>query len=157
MTAPKKINKPAQAQPKTPPAMPATVDAYIAGFSGEVAARLDKVCAAIARAVPGAEQGIAYRIAAFKLDGKPLLYFAGFKGHIGLYPMTAGVKAAFAAEMAAFPQAKGTLRFPHDGTLPVRLIAKIARLRAGEVRAAGVKAGGKTKTKGTGKPKGKSK
>ena len=85
--------------------------------------------------MPDAEQGISYRIAALKLDGRPLLYFAAFKGHIGLYPMTAGVKAALEAGMAPYPQSKGTLRFPHDGKLPLTLIGKIAKLRAKEIRA----------------------
>lgn len=124
----------------------ATIDAYIGGFPGDVQARLEAVRAAIRKAAPGATEGISYRIAAFKLDGKPLLYFAGFKNHIGLYPMTAGVKAAFAKQLAGFPQSTGTVRFPHDGALPTALIETIAKFRAQEIRDAAAKPAKAAKT-----------
>jgi uncharacterized protein YdhG (YjbR/CyaY superfamily) len=69
-----------------------------------------------------------------------LLYFAGWKSHVSLYPATAGVVAALRDEIKPFLVSKGTMRFALADPLPVRLIEKIARVRAAEVRAADVRA-----------------
>lgn len=109
----------------------ADVDRYIAGFPPDVARRLRAIRSAIAKAVPKAEQQISYAIMAFKLDG-PLIYVAAFKAHIGLYPMTAGVKAQFKSELAGFAQSTGGVRLPLSQPVPLALIARIAKFRAGE-------------------------
>ncbi|MEQ1718230.1 MAG: DUF1801 domain-containing protein [Hyphomicrobium sp.] len=129
--------------------IPETIDAYIAGFPKDVQQRLQKVRAAIRKAAPAAEDSISYRIAAFKLGGKPLLYFAAFKAHIGLYPMTGGVKEAFASELAPFEHSKGTVRFPLDRPVPYGLIGRIARFK---VREAAAKAKQNGKKAGKKKP-----
>jgi uncharacterized protein YdhG (YjbR/CyaY superfamily) len=111
------------------------VDAYLAGFPDDVRKRLALVRAAVLRAAPRAEERISYRIPAYFLDGA-LVYFAGFKGHIGLYPITGAVRKALAAELAPFaaPGAKATVRFPHDRPIPRGLIGRIVKLRARENR-----------------------
>lgn len=106
-----------------------TVDGYIAALPPAIRARLQKIRSAIRKAVPDAEESIGYRIPAYKLNG-PLIYFAAHTAHIGLYPITAGVKAEFAEDLAPYAQSTGTVRFPHDEPLPIRLIAKIAKFRA---------------------------
>lgn len=126
-----------------------TVDAYLAAQDGVVQARLSRIRSAIQKAVPQAQEQISYRMPAYKLAGQPLLYFAAFKAHIGLYPMVGGIKAAFAKELAPFPQSKGTVRFPHDRPVPYGLIEKIAKLRAAEIAAQlAAKAKPKTRSKG---------
>lgn len=112
-----------------------TIDDYIAGFAPGVREKLEKIRATIADAAPGAEQSISYRIPAFKLNG-PLLYFAAFKNHIGMYPMTAGTKAKFAKELSGYEQGTGTVRFPHDRPIPYGLISRIAGFRVKENAAA---------------------
>ncbi len=67
---------------------------------------------------------------AFYLQGN-LVYFAAFKNHIGFYPTSSGVEA-FARELASYDVSKGTVRFPLDRPLPLRLIARIVRFRAAE-------------------------
>jgi uncharacterized protein YdhG (YjbR/CyaY superfamily) len=113
--------------------VPATIDAYISAFPDDVQVKLAKIRGAIAKAAPRAEQSISYGIAAFKLNG-PLLYFAAFKAHIGLYPITASVKAAFRKELAGYAQSKGTIRFPLDEPVPYALIGRIAKFRVRENR-----------------------
>lgn len=117
-------------------ATPETVEAYIAQFPADVRARLARVRAAIRKAAPEAEESITYRIPTFKLEG-PLLYFAAFSTHIGIYPVTAALKAQLGKELAPYtsPKAKGTMRFPLDAPLPIRLIGRIARIRVLENRA----------------------
>lgn len=114
-----------------PSSPPQTVDAYIAAFPRAVQAKLRAVRRAIRTAVPAAAESISYRMPAYKLDG-PLLYFAAYTAHIGLYPMIGGIKAAFAKELVRYEQSKGTLRLPLDAPIPVDLIARIARFRARE-------------------------
>ena len=105
----------------------ADVDAYIATFPPKVRARLTQVRRAIRVAAPEATEGISYRIPAYKLNGI-LVFFAGFKDHIGLYPPVRG-DAALAKAIAKYAGPKGNLKFPHDEPLPLALITRITRLK----------------------------
>jgi uncharacterized protein YdhG (YjbR/CyaY superfamily) len=78
---------------------------------------------------------ISYKIPAYKLHNLPVLYFAGWKKHFSLYPATARVLAEFQDELAPYQISKGTIRFPLSQAVPVKLIERIARFRAKEVRA----------------------
>lgn len=108
----------------------ADIDAYIARFPGSTRVLLEQVRATIHKAAPGAEEGIAYAIPAFKLNG-PLIYFAGFSGHIGLYPLPKG-DAALLKAIAPYVAGKGTLRFALDAPLPLKLIGRVVARRAQE-------------------------
>jgi uncharacterized protein YdhG (YjbR/CyaY superfamily) len=110
---------------------PRNVDEYIAGFPGAVQTLLQKVRATIRRAAPDAVEKISYRIAGYFLDGKQLIYFAGFQRHIGLYPAPRGAEE-FRAELAAYAGGKGTVQFPLDKPLPLGLIRRIVLFRAKE-------------------------
>ena len=64
------------------------VDAYLRPLPEAVRGRMQRIRLHIRKALPAATESISYRIPTYKLDGRPLLYFAAFKAHIGLYPMT---------------------------------------------------------------------
>jgi uncharacterized protein YdhG (YjbR/CyaY superfamily) len=113
-----------------------SVAAYIAAQPKRVQAALRGMRAAIRKTVPAAVEGMSYGIPGYKLDGRVLLYFAAWKEHFAVYPATAGVQAACERELAKYHVGKGTIRFPIDEAAPLRLVAKIAKLRAGEVAAA---------------------
>ena len=113
---------------------PATIDEYIAGFPAEARARLDAVRGAIRKAVPTAEEGISYRIPTFRLDGRYLIYFAGFKSHIGVYPVHAD-DPVLGTAIAPYVSGKATLKFPFDEPLPLALIARVARAKATAAKA----------------------
>lgn len=116
---------------------PSTVTAYIAGFPRPVQTVLRQVRRIIRDAVPGAEEGISYGIPAFSLDGRRFLYFAGWKQHYSLYPISARLAAAFTRELASYELShKGTVRFPLDEPIPEKLIARIAKFRTKEARRA---------------------
>lgn len=87
---------------------------------------------AIHQALPQAEEVISYDIPAFKLRGRVVLYFAGWKEHYSLYPAGPRLVAAFKEELAAHELSKGTIRFPLSKPVPVRLIARIAKFKAKE-------------------------
>ncbi len=90
----------------------------------------------IRNGLPQAEESISYRIPTYKLNGRPALYFAGFTQHYSVYPANARLVAAFKKELAAYEfNGKGTLRFPLDKRVPSKLLERIARFRAQEVRA----------------------
>ena len=96
---------------------PEDVDSYIAAFPKEVQARLKKVRRTIRTAAPKATEVISYNIPAYRRNGM-LVYFAGFKNHIGLYPPVRG-DAALEKAVARYAGPKGNLRFSHDEPLPL--------------------------------------
>lgn len=110
---------------------PPDVDTYIAGFPDGVREALEKVRGAIREAAPDAEETISYRIPAFTLAGRYLVYVAAHTKHIGLYPVPVG-NAEFGDELAAYAYGRGTARFPLDAPLPLALIRKIVAFRAKE-------------------------
>lgn len=112
-----------------------SVDDYIASQPEPARDILKRVRSAIRKAIPRAEEMIAYKIPAYKLHNRPVLYFAGWKQHFSLYPATARVLAEFKDELAPHQISKGTIRFPLSQPVPVRLIGRIAKFRAQEIRA----------------------
>ena len=112
---------------------PENVPAYIAQFPRAVQAALKRVRNSIRRAAPGAEEVISYQIPAFKLHGKPVLFFAAWKEHLSIYPSNARLVAAFKDELAKYERSKGTIRFPLSEPVPAKLIERIARFRAKEI------------------------
>ncbi len=106
---------------------PTTIDEYIAGFSPEVAAILQRVRQVVREAAPLAQEVISYRMPALKQNGV-LVYFAAFKNHIGLYPPVSG-DTRIEKAVAPYAGEKGNLRFPLDKPIPYDLIARITKLR----------------------------
>ena len=123
---------------KSDPTPVETIDAYIAGFPPEVQALLEKVRRTIRKAVPEAQEAISYRIPTFKLNGRYLIYFAGFKKHIGLYPVRVDT-AEFQQDIATYGAGKATLRFPLDQPIPFELIARLVKFKALQSRPAAKK------------------
>lgn len=86
------------------------------------------------KALPKAEEVISYQIPAYKLNGRIVIYFAGWKEHYSIYPAQRRLVAAFKEQLAPYEvNNKGTIRFPLSEPVPVGLIAAIARFRAKEV------------------------
>lgn len=111
-----------------------SVDEYIASQVPGARVALKRVRSTIRKAVPGAEETISYGIPAYKLHGRVLMYFAGWKQHYSVYPTNERLVAAFKDELAPYEfNNKGTIRFPLGERVPVRLIAGIAKFRAKEV------------------------
>src|SRR5436853_5084142 len=91
---------------------------------------LKRVRSTIRKAVPAGEELISYQIPVCKLNGVPVLYFAGWKHHYSLYPASDALVAAFKDELAPYERSKGTIRFPLSEPVPVSLIERIAKFRA---------------------------
>jgi uncharacterized protein YdhG (YjbR/CyaY superfamily) len=108
-----------------------SIDEYIATFPKDVQKILKQVRATIKAAAPDAEETISYQIPTFTLNGKYLIYFAGWKNHISIYPNPSGSEA-FNKEVSKYVEGKGTLKFPIDKPLPLKLITKIVKLKVAE-------------------------
>jgi uncharacterized protein YdhG (YjbR/CyaY superfamily) len=114
-----------------------SVDEYMKSLPADSRPVLKQVREAISKALPRAEEVISYQIPAYKVDGRLVLYFAGWKKHFSIYPATRGLVKAFKKELAPYEvNNKGTVRFPLEGKVPKWLLARIAKFRAKEVKEA---------------------
>ena len=103
-----------------------TVDDYIAGFPEDVQDRLQRVRSAIRAALPGGEERVRYGMPAVMLDSRHAVHYAGWKKHIGLYPVQR-LEGPLEDEVAPYRAAKDSLRFPHSRPLPYDLVERLAR------------------------------
>jgi uncharacterized protein YdhG (YjbR/CyaY superfamily) len=106
------------------------IDAYIKTFPSETRQLLQQLRLTISKAAPKAEEIISYNMPAYKYKGQ-LVYFAGYKNHIGFYPTGSGIEF-FKDQLTAFKTSKGTVQFPLDKALPVSLITRIVKHRVKE-------------------------
>ena len=108
-----------------------TVDEYIKAQPKDVQAKLEKMRQTVRKAAPGATETIAYRMPAYKLNGKYIAFFAAFKEHIGLYPLPSGI-SAFKTELSKYKQGKGSVQLPLDKPIPYDLVEKIVKHKVKE-------------------------
>jgi uncharacterized protein YdhG (YjbR/CyaY superfamily) len=111
----------------------AAVRTYIESLPAGARRELKKMRAAIRSVAPGAVEVMAYRIPAFTLHGRALVYYAAWKNHTSLYPITPRITRAHAAAVKGYETGKGTIRFPLDKPLPVALVKRLVKTRMAEV------------------------
>lgn len=104
------------------------VDEYIKSFPADLQVMLNQVRNAIIGEAPEATESISYGMPAYKLYGKPLVYFAGYRGHIGFYATPAGHEG-FSKTLSRYKQGKGSVQFPVSEPMPLDLIKSIVRFR----------------------------
>ena len=116
-------------------AAPQSVDDYIALQPEGLRLKLEQVRETIRKAVPEAVEVIGYGMPGYKLHGKPMLYFAGFKEHYSLFGASGTFFETLKDELAGYELRKGTVHFSPTKPVPVKLIARIAKLRAATIPA----------------------
>lgn len=107
-----------------------SIDEYIAGFPEDIQQKLEQVRATVKEAAPGATEAIKYAMPAFVFKGN-LVFFAAYKKHIGFYPAPTE-NEVFKDDLSAYRSGKGTLQFPLDKPMPLKLISKIVKFRVKE-------------------------
>lgn len=110
-----------------------SIQAYIASAPRESRKALNELRALIKATAPSATEKISYGIPTFNLNGRYLVYIAGWKEHVSVYPAIGAVARQFRDELKPYRSGKGTLRFPLDRPLPKSLIRRIVKFRVGEV------------------------
>lgn len=109
------------------------VDDYIAKFPAEVQEILQRFRAIVHELAPDAVEELAYGLPAYKLNGKPLVYFGGYTKHIGLYATPSGHEA-FKDDLAPYKQGKGSVQFPLKDPMPYPIVERLVKYRVDEVR-----------------------
>jgi uncharacterized protein YdhG (YjbR/CyaY superfamily) len=111
---------------------PKTIDEYIAGFPRETQALLEEIRKTIREAAPEAEETISYDMPTFTLGGSYLIYFAGWKKHIALYPVSGKLLDELGEELSKYKGSKGSVHFPLNKPMPLDLITRIVKIRLQE-------------------------
>ena len=108
--------------------------AYLAALPPAARKRMQQIRATVRAVAPGAKEHFSYRIPAFRLEDQALIWYAAFKDHISLYPITAALARAHRIDLSDYETAKGTVRFPLDAPLPAALVKRLVKARAAEAK-----------------------
>src|SRR5215472_13244235 len=108
------------------------IDEYLASVNDDKRAALERIRRTIKAAAPKAEECISYGLAAFRLDGRPLVAFGAASNHCAFYPMSSSTVTAHRKELEGYDTSKGTIRFTVEKPLPASLVRKLVRARIAE-------------------------
>ena len=111
------------------------VQTYLAALPADTRRHIEKLREAIRAAAPGAVESFGYGMPAFRLDGKPFVWYAAWKHHSSFYPLSGASRRALAAELEGYEiSGKGTIRFRLDEPLPTALVRRLVKARIAELR-----------------------
>ena len=113
----------------------AEVREYIAAQPPVTRAALKRLRAALRAAAPKAVDGFSYRIPCLRIDDRPLVWYAGWKNHVSLYPMGDAIRRKFAGALDRYETSKGTIQFPLDNLPSASLLKRLVSARIAQMRA----------------------
>jgi uncharacterized protein YdhG (YjbR/CyaY superfamily) len=112
----------------------AEIDKYLRGVDEPKRETLQALRGTIREIVPEAEEGISYRVPAFRVHGKVVAGFAAFKDHLSYLPFSGSVLDQLRNELRGYTMTKSSLHFPIDRPLPEALVKKLIATRLDEIR-----------------------
>lgn len=110
-----------------------TIDEYLADVNTDQRRTLNRLRAIVRAAAPEAQECISYGIPAFRLNGRPLVFFGAWTNHCSLYPGNSAILKRFRDDLKDFEIRKGTIRFLPNSPLPVALVKKLVKARVADV------------------------
>jgi uncharacterized protein YdhG (YjbR/CyaY superfamily) len=110
----------------------AEVDEYLSGVEEPKHSTLQALRRTILEILPEAEEGISYRVPAFRVGGTTVAGFAAFKDHLSYLPFSGSVLGQLADELHGYAMTKSSLHFPVDRSLPKELVQKLIAVRLAE-------------------------
>ena len=116
------------------PTASSQVRAYFADKPARAQRALRAIRGAVKKAAPDAVEHFSYRIPGFKLDGRPLVWYAAFANHCSLYPIGEQIRRAHTEALRSFATSKGTVRFPLEAAMPTALIGRLVKARVAQLR-----------------------
>jgi uncharacterized protein YdhG (YjbR/CyaY superfamily) len=112
------------------------IDAYLAALSPDQREGLQRLRTQVGRLVPDALETMSYGMPAFMLNGRAFLWYAGWKNHCSIYPLTGAFLEAHRDELKAYGRTKGSLHFKPDAPLPETVVEDLVRERLADLEGA---------------------
>ena len=115
----------------------AEIDNYLDALDEPKRTALQALRTTILEIVPEAEQGLSYRVPAFRVRGKVVAGFAAFKEHLSYLPFSGSVLEALGDEVRGYTMTKSSLHFPVERPLPKTLVERLITARLNQIGRAG--------------------
>jgi uncharacterized protein YdhG (YjbR/CyaY superfamily) len=113
------------------------VEGYLAQLPAEQHAALDRLRAHLRGLLPEAVEAISYGMPTFKIGDRAVVWYAGWKAHCSIYPLTDSFLRTHADAPKGFGRTKGSLHFRPEAPIPEALVEELVRARLSDLEREG--------------------